>query len=307
VAYDNCVSHTVGDALPIQCGDRQTSYPNGEYGSSKMKRRLLFVDDEPAIRMSLAAVLTKHDFEVTTAATVAEALQHITSTTFDILLSDLNIGNPGDGLTVVSAMRRTQPDAVTMILTGYPAFETALEAIRQQVDDYIVKPASIPTLLQTLESKLATPSQQRHLPPPKRVAMLLQEHIDRVEELWVSAVQNDHALSQLPLSREQRLSYLREVLEEVIGAAQTYSGEQVPKSIHPPGGDTSLHHYEGHASSTLLAEFCLLRKTLAQVVQENLLAVNLSYVVPDLARVNENLDEQIQAALSSLTVQDGLK
>jgi DNA-binding NtrC family response regulator len=74
-----------------------------------MQRRLLFVDDEPVIRMSLAAVLTIHNFEVTTAATVAEALQCITSATFDILLSDLNIGNPGDGLTVVSAMRRTQP------------------------------------------------------------------------------------------------------------------------------------------------------------------------------------------------------
>src|SRR5690242_3200524 len=141
-----------------------------------MQRRLLFVDDEPAIRETLAVVLRKHGFEVTTAATVAEALQKITSEKFEILLSDLNIGNPGDGLTVVSAMRRTQPDAVTMILTGYPAFETALEAIRQQVDDYIVKPANIPALLHTIESKLAAPPRQRQLPPPKRVAMLLQEN-----------------------------------------------------------------------------------------------------------------------------------
>jgi hypothetical protein len=50
----------------------------------------------------------------------------------------------------------------------------------------------------------------------------------------------------------------------------------------------------------LLAEFCLLRRVLAQVVQENLLAVNLSYLVPDLARVNESLDEQAQAALAAL-------
>jgi YesN/AraC family two-component response regulator len=41
-------------------------------------------------------------------------------------------------------MRRTKPDCVNLILTGYPAFETALEAIRNQVDDYIVKPAEIP-------------------------------------------------------------------------------------------------------------------------------------------------------------------
>ena len=117
-----------------------------------MPRRLLFVDDEPAIRITLKTILVNHGFEVTTAATVAEGLQLITSQQFDVLISDLNIGNPGDGLTVVSAMRRTQPEAVTMILTGYPAFETALEAIRQQVDDYIVKPANIPSLVSAIES-----------------------------------------------------------------------------------------------------------------------------------------------------------
>ena len=45
--------------------------------------------------------------------------------TFDVLLSDLNIGQPGDGFTVVSAMRRVQPKAATFILTGYPDFDTA--------------------------------------------------------------------------------------------------------------------------------------------------------------------------------------
>src|SRR5690348_6495175 len=169
-----------------------------------MPRRLLFVDDEPAIRITLKTILSNHGFEVTTAATVAEGLQLITTQQFDVLISDLNIGNPGDGLTVVSAMRRTQPEAVTMILTGYPAFETALEAIRQQVDDYIVKPANIPSLVSAIESRLMTPPGQRQLPPPKRVAMVLQEHIARIEELWLDEVAAKHELTQLPFSREER-------------------------------------------------------------------------------------------------------
>ena len=74
---------------------------------------------------------------------VSDALAAISEDRFDVLIADLNIGMPGDGFTVVSAMRRTQPEAVTIILTGYPAFETALEAIRSQVDDYAVKPANI--------------------------------------------------------------------------------------------------------------------------------------------------------------------
>jgi ActR/RegA family two-component response regulator len=266
-----------------------------------MQRRLLLVDDESVIRITLSAILTKYDFEVSAAATVAEALQKITSETFDILLSDLNIGNPGDGLTVVSAMRRTQPQAVTMILTGYPAFETALEAIRQQVDDYIVKPADIPALVRTIETKLATPPRQRHLPPPKRVAMILQEHQQRIEEVWLAAVEKDGALSRAALKKEQRVSYLRGMLEEVIRAAQAYSGEETAEHKRSSGGYDRRRDLEGYTPGIMLAEFCLLRRVVAQVVQENLLAANLSYLVPDLARVNESLDLQAQAALATLS------
>ncbi|MGB7189856.1 MAG: response regulator [Acidobacteriaceae bacterium] len=262
-----------------------------------MPRRLLFVDDEPALRVTLEAILGKHGFEVTTAATVAEALQKITSQQFDVLISDLNIGNPGDGLTVVSAMRRTQPEAVTMILTGYPAFETALEAIRQQVDDYIVKPANIPSLVSAIESKLSTPPNQRQLAPPKRVAMVLQENIDRIEELWLAAVATSQRLSELPISHKQLIAHLHGILADVIRAAQTYSGEEASAQSNA----TPIFRYlERYTPSMVLAEFCLLRRVIAQVVQENLLAINLSYLVPDLARVNESLDEQAQAALADL-------
>src|SRR4051812_579153 len=85
-----------------------------------MKERLLFVDDEASIRSTLSAILSQEGFEVTVAASVFEALEKINKHGYDILLSDLNIGQPGDGFTVVSAMRRSQPEAATFILTGYP-------------------------------------------------------------------------------------------------------------------------------------------------------------------------------------------
>src|SRR5438105_15652890 len=125
--------------------------------------RILFVDDEPSIRLMLPAILENKGFRVTTAATVPEALAIISAEPFDVLLSDLNIGEPSDGFTVVSAMRRTQPQAITIIITGFPAFETALEAIRGQVDDYIVKPAKTEELIETIRLKLLHRS-PRHVP-----------------------------------------------------------------------------------------------------------------------------------------------
>jgi DNA-binding NtrC family response regulator len=101
--------------------------------------RILVVDDEESIRSMLQLVLQKEGFTVTTVGTVMDALALISHLHFDVLISDLNIGHPADGFVVVSAMRRTQPDASTFILTGYPDFETALEALRQDVGDYLIK------------------------------------------------------------------------------------------------------------------------------------------------------------------------
>ena len=70
------------------------------------------------------------------------------------MLSDLNIGQDGDGFTVVQAMRKAHPNAGTFLLTGYPAFESALHAIHDEVDDYFVKPADIDSLTSTIERKL---------------------------------------------------------------------------------------------------------------------------------------------------------
>src|SRR5256885_5594034 len=58
----------------------------------------------------------------------------VCSSDLDVLISDLNIGEDGDGFLVVSAMRHVQPGCTNFILTGYPAFETALQAIHNQVE-----------------------------------------------------------------------------------------------------------------------------------------------------------------------------
>ncbi len=119
------------------------------------RKRILFVDDEPSIRLTLPSVLKENGYEVSTAGSVDEAISKIGSARYDVLLSDLNISEEGDGFRVVRAMRNSQPKCLTMILTGYPGFETAIEGIRQQVDDYLVKPADVEALLDTLHRKLA--------------------------------------------------------------------------------------------------------------------------------------------------------
>jgi CheY-like chemotaxis protein len=82
--------------------------------------KLLLVDDDEALRFMLAAVLEKHGYEVTTAASVPESLKLITTGSYDVLLSDLHMmPGRGDGLTVVSAMRHANPKAITILLSDF--------------------------------------------------------------------------------------------------------------------------------------------------------------------------------------------
>jgi DNA-binding NtrC family response regulator len=116
--------------------------------------RILVVDDDPGVTTLLPKVLATRGYEVATANSVAEAVTIITSQKFDVLISDLNMGHVADGFTVVHTMRRINPDCINFILTGYPAFESALQALREQVDDYLVKPSDVPTLLNNIERRL---------------------------------------------------------------------------------------------------------------------------------------------------------
>jgi DNA-binding NtrC family response regulator len=100
--------------------------------------RVLLVDDDEAVRDMMTATLARTEFQVIAAANVAEALKHIANEAFDALITDLHMPNPGDGFTVVSAMRHSQPDALTLLVSGYPDVQNAMAAILLEADEIIV-------------------------------------------------------------------------------------------------------------------------------------------------------------------------
>ncbi len=118
------------------------------------QKQVLFVDDERGVRETLSAILRRYGFVVTVAATVADAVHEIHHKEFDLLLCDLNIERESDGLDVVREMGNVNPNCIVIILTGYPAMDTALEATRLGVDDYIAKPASADTLVAIIAERL---------------------------------------------------------------------------------------------------------------------------------------------------------
>src|SRR5580704_13040766 len=102
--------------------------------------KVLLVDDDDAVREMMTATLERKGFEVVAAHGVAAALQHIAAESFDVLITDLHMPNPGDGFTVITAMHHSQPKALTLLISGFPDVQSAMAAILLEADEVIVKP-----------------------------------------------------------------------------------------------------------------------------------------------------------------------
>ena len=262
-----------------------------------MARRILFVDDEEGIRRTLAPILEHNGFEVSTAADVPEALEKINHQAFDVLLSDLNIGQPGDGFTVVSAMRRVQPEACTFILTGYPDFETALEAIRSQVDDYLLKPTDVPTLLHAIESKLEQRRPSRPEPPVKRVSQLLRENVREITQQWLKEVRQHRELVALQLPPEQRVDHIPNLLGELALSVEAGKGPE-SVSIAAMGEKHGRDRARiGYSIPLIVIEMRLLQRAISFVLQRNLIRMDLSTVIADMLEVGEGLQEELEFSI----------
>jgi len=85
-----------------------------------MKRRILLVDDDLAVLLTLKAVLELHGFEVETAGSSAEAFARMESAVYHMVISDLSMETEEAGLEVIRTARRQAYDPATALLTAYP-------------------------------------------------------------------------------------------------------------------------------------------------------------------------------------------
>jgi DNA-binding response OmpR family regulator len=114
----------------------------------------LVVDDERNVRFFLQETLARSGFSVRTASSGEEALEILHDTRFDLALLDLRLGGRVDGMRLLGAIRWRWPDTAIIILTAHGTLETALEAIREGVDGYLLKPVEPAELRQVVREAL---------------------------------------------------------------------------------------------------------------------------------------------------------
>jgi CheY-like chemotaxis protein len=262
------------------------------------KATILLVDDDEVLRHTLAAVLEKHGYDVTTAASVPDALKLISAGTYDVLLSDLHMPGKGDGLTVVSAMRHANPKAVTILLSAFPEMDAAAQAILLQADQILVKPMNIPALIEAIEQRLAIG------PAPSRVieslATILESSIQSTIDAWFERIGNDKKITAVSMSREQRVGHLPKILIDLVNRLRTFkplgTRELVSVAAEQHG---RLRRQQGYSAAMMVEESRMLQVSIFETLQKNLACIDFSILLNGVMTIADEVDSQLSQAMDS--------
>ena len=117
-----------------------------------MKRRILLVDDELAILLTLKAILEMHDFEVETASSAREGIQKLGANRYNMVITDMRMEHETAGFDVIRFARKQAYNPATSILTAYPPMDSDGKA--EGVQSLLVKPVNTGDLLRQIEALL---------------------------------------------------------------------------------------------------------------------------------------------------------
>ena len=152
------------DAVTISAGDRS----------------LLIVEDDKLFLARLARAMETRGFKVTTAESVADGLLQVEQNPPAFAVVDMRLGD-GNGLDVISALKRRRADARGIVLTGYGNIATAVTAVKMGAVDYLSKPADADDVVAAL---LASGTEKSELPSnPMSADRVRWEHIQRIYEM----------------------------------------------------------------------------------------------------------------------------
>ena len=260
--------------------------------------RVLLVDDDELIRDILGGALAERGFAVTCATNVPEALTHINSSSYDVLLSDLHMPGAGDGLTVVSAMRHVNPSAVTLLLSAFSRMEAAAQAILMQADEILVKSMDITALVDVIQHRVAVgPVRHRVI---ESVAAILNRTTQASIQEWYRLAQMNKLVMSVPMNRELRCRHLFQVFRELV--SRLLSSEPIG-TTQVVSAAAALHgldrRRQGYSAAMLVEESRMLQVSIFQTLQNNLASIDFSLLLIGVMTIADEVDSQLSQAMAS--------
>jgi DNA-binding response OmpR family regulator len=259
--------------------------------------KVLVVDNDDAGRTLLQEELQSDGFNVVTAENVRTALKHIASEDFDVLLSDLYVPLPGDGFTVVGAMRHTHPNALTVILSDDPPQDGAISANLSQADEILTKPIAIGAIKELITTRLTSPRPAKRV-KTESVASILERETETTIQNWLTLVNTDAKLTSIALSHDQRAEHLPKLLDDLIVRLRLDSG--LPASISIAAHDHGeLRCKQGYTAAMIVEESRILQVSIFSTLRNNLRTVEFSKLLRDVVVIADEVDSQLRQAMHS--------
>ena len=276
--------------------------------------RLLLVDDDESVLSGLSVILEAHEFEVTTASNVTEALKHIAAESFDVLLSDLHMPGAGDGLIVAGAMRHANPQAVTLIISALPDMAKATAAVLRQVDEIILKPVRAGPIIEIIRQRLAQQEPlaidrqieeelatvpQPQPQPIEVVATVLERERASITKAWLAKMNEARGLAEVRLPVEEQVGHLPEMLNEIVYRLRYPQ----PLGVMTLFSMASLQHgarrrRQGFRSPVLVEEARALQVALFQAIQNNAGQLDPGQLPATLMAIADEVNAQLLQSLS---------
>jgi YesN/AraC family two-component response regulator len=168
---------------------------------------VLILEDDDNLRELLVDAVESMDYEVHAAESARVALNLGRDYDFDLVISDIRMAGPTDGLGVLQALKKARPSLACIVITGYADHTAPLRALQIKVDDYLYKPFQVQDIVAAVQRVRESKSQRTWF--------------RQVLHRLLGQVASDQALNELQTTREQCLKGLFLAIRSQLVYAET--------------------------------------------------------------------------------------
>jgi ActR/RegA family two-component response regulator len=254
--------------------------------------KLLVLDDNEQVLTSIEKVSEANKLQIATAANVGDALNLIDTEPFDVLLSDLRMTADGDGLTAVSAMHKTNPNALTLVYTGYPELERALDVILLQSDEVLVP-------FEGTHEKV----KKRQTIDIERIATILESDTSATVVDWLDRVERDGELTHVPLSREERAGHLPKMIMELAQRLRAPRKQRTKSRSEAAMLQGLIRHSQGYSIPMMVEESRILQVCIFQTLYNGMSSEEFGLLLLFKKTITDECDSQLRRTLASFARQ----
>jgi DNA-binding response OmpR family regulator len=282
---------------------RSKSIPPLQEEQAPNSSKVLLVQIDSSGASALHGALDREGFHVIAKSTIREALSCLAAESFVALICDLHLPAAGDGFTLVNAMRHFHPEAITVIMSNYPALRESVSALLPQADEVLVTPVPPQEVVTRLKNRLRDP---KHRLPSIRepVATILERHsLDTIRE-WLARVNRSKELGYVTLSDEARTGHLRTLLNELVQRLrEPHLEEGKAQTSMAAFAHGRARSRQGYTTSMLVEESRILQVCIFKTLRSNLSAVDLALVLTDVMTIADEVDSQLKQTMASFSDQ----